>query len=75
MTVLERRPPDSQQRAMPETYLAEVETPLGAHVLAVGCETGPLHFRWVPAECRASPRVTEKAELTEVVSLESRPIG
>ncbi len=40
MSVLELRAADPQQRAMLDTYLADVDIPAGARVLEVGCGTG-----------------------------------
>jgi ubiquinone/menaquinone biosynthesis C-methylase UbiE len=40
--ILELRAADRQQRAMLESYLAEVEFPEGARVLEIGCGTGPV---------------------------------
>jgi trans-aconitate methyltransferase len=40
MTALERRAADPQQRAMLDTYLADVTIPQDARVLEIGCGTG-----------------------------------
>ncbi len=40
--ILELRAADRQQRAMREAYLSEIEFPMGARVLEVGCGTGPV---------------------------------
>jgi len=42
MTILELRAADPQQRAMLDTYLTDATIPQGAHVLEVGCGTGPV---------------------------------
>ncbi len=40
--ILELRAADPQQQAMREAYLSEIEFPIGAKVLEVGCGTGPV---------------------------------
>jgi SAM-dependent methyltransferase len=40
--VLELRAADSQQRAMLDSYLSEIEFPPSARVLEIGCGTGPV---------------------------------
>jgi ubiquinone/menaquinone biosynthesis C-methylase UbiE len=59
---LEVRAADSQQRAMRDTYLADVPFPLSARVLEVGCGTG--------AVCRD---LAGRAGIAEVVGVDPSP--
>lgn len=61
--ILELRAADSQQRAMVEHYLSEIQAPKGARVLEVGCGTGAV-----------SRRIAELWDGSEVVGLDPSPV-
>jgi ubiquinone/menaquinone biosynthesis C-methylase UbiE len=57
--VLELRASDPQQRAMLDSYLAEIQLPKGARVLEVGCGTGAV-----------TRRIAELFEVDEVIGID-----